>query len=139
MKKESSAQQQAPMQQDQHLQGLRDLLDLPLNTLQHDVLFFTLADKYPVIARRVDTRYLSLVCEIARLDALTAANWQALLTRLSAGYDYAFPASLLTTDGKLALLWRCDADVAVDQWLRWAEDALTFAFDLQARLNANAL
>ncbi|RJF92330.1 hypothetical protein [Noviherbaspirillum saxi] len=139
MKKEPGAQPQAHTQQDKHLQRLRDLLDLPLNTLQHDVLFFTMADKYPVIVRRVDTRYLSLVCEIARLDALTAANWEALLTRLSAAYDYAFPVSPLTTDGKLALLWRCDADVPVDQWLRWAEDALTFAFDLQARLNANAL
>ncbi|MFC7518910.1 hypothetical protein ACFQUU_28265 [Herbaspirillum sp. GCM10030257] len=139
MQLQPNAQAQSHALPDMHLQRLRDVLDLPHNTLQSDGLFFVLADKYPVVARCADAQHLSLICEVGRLGALGAKTWQALLVRLTAAYDYAFPVSPLAIDGKLALVWRCDAAVQMDQWLRWAEDALTFVLDLQERIDANTL
>lgn len=49
-------------QQHDHLKRLRDLLDLPFNTLNGGTLHFVLAEKHQVIARHTDTGHLSLIC-----------------------------------------------------------------------------
>jgi hypothetical protein len=123
----------------EHLKRLRDFLDLPINTLNDDVLSFALADTHQVIARYIDDAHLSLICEIANLDAVKMEEWRSLLVRLSAVYDPAFPASLVTIEGKLAVTWVCGADAHTDKWLRWAQDALTWAVDIQMRFNSHSL
>jgi hypothetical protein len=127
------------LQQKGHLQKLRDLLDLPFNTLKGDELVFQMADERHVIASCTESGHLSLICEIGKPESLSAAAWQSLLARVSSVHDYAFPASLITVDGKLALLWGCDAGIDPDEWIRRAEDALTLALDLHTRIGTNTL
>jgi hypothetical protein len=123
----------------EHLKRLRDFLDLPMNALDDDVLAFVLADTHGAIVRYIDDQYLTLVCEIADLDTLRAEDWRPLLARLSAAYDPALPLSLATIEDKLAAVWTAGADVPVDQWLRFAQNALTFAVDIQMRLGSRSL
>jgi hypothetical protein len=117
-----------------HLARLRDFLDLPFNTLQNDELSFYLPDKQLAFAARVGDAHLRLICQIGKADALQPAHWRALVQQLSAAYDCAFPCCPVIADSDLALLWTCRADVSEDQWLRWCEDALTFALMLHERI-----
>jgi hypothetical protein len=114
--------------QREHLRKLRDRLDLPFSTLKDDELVFVLADERHVVASYTETGHLSLICEIGELEALSVNAWRRLLTTLSGVHDYTFPASLVTVEGRLALIWGCGADMESDQWVHRAEDALTRTF-----------
>jgi hypothetical protein len=128
-----------PLYRKDHLQQLRAALELPPYTLGEEGLVFLMAAERRVMASYTDGGHLSLLCEVGRLDALRASGWRALLLRLSSAHDYDFPISLLTVDGKLALLWCADARMDTAAWLRRAEDALTWSFDIHTRINNHTL
>jgi hypothetical protein len=117
-----------------HLKRLRDFLDLPFSTLKDDELVFVLADDCHVVASYTSTGHLSLICEVGRLDQFSANDWRWLVTTLSNGHDHAFPASLVTLNDSLALIWGCNESMGMDDWLRRAEDALTRIYDIRAKL-----
>lgn len=117
-----------------HLAALRDLLDLPFHTLQEDQLRFALGAQHDVIVRSVDGRYLSLLCELGNVGRMSADDWRAIATRTASVYNPAHPASLLVLDDRLVLAWTCPVAMATEPWTRLAEDALTWAIELQALL-----
>jgi hypothetical protein len=114
---------------------LRDFLDLPRDSLDADGrLVFMLDSGRCAIASCTPDAHLSLICEIARLDALDEEAWRMLALRMAEEYDPAFPVSLIGADGHLALVWVCRADIRHDEWLNRVEDALTSAYAISAEL-----
>ncbi|HYD62480.1 MAG TPA: hypothetical protein VEC35_19135 [Noviherbaspirillum sp.] len=122
-----------------HLAALRDLLDLPFHALKDGQLRFTLGAQHEAVVRSVDDTSLSLLCELGSVDRLNADDWQSLAESTASVYDPAHPVSLLLLDGRLVFAWTCSLATGVDAWSRLAEDALTWAVELQARLERKPL
>ena len=122
-----------------HLARLRDHLDLPLNALADNSLAFTLPEGHGALAVCTGDGRLTLVCEVAALDALADSDWRMLATRLSDAYDPDFPVSLGAMERRLALIWSGRTGAEIDAWLRKAEDALTFSLEMQAVLSGRQL
>lgn len=118
----------------EHIVRLRDFLDLPLDTFKDDQLTFLLGDRRSVIVWYSDAGYVTLLCEIGSLDALSADDWRSLLLNISQSYDQTFPVSLLTANGQVALAWTCPVSMHPEAWISRAEDAVTKAYQLQAQL-----